>query len=306
MSLINVIKGFLIGVAAVVPGLSASIFAIVVGLYEALLFAVSDLRHNFVKHLLFLLPIGVGGLLGVLLSVDLVLAVTERFPAYAYLFFAGLVMGSVPLTLLKIREASDRELPLKPRGGQIGQWVICAAAFGVVLVMANMAGDGEHIAMYQMDSVWDFVHLMAVGAVAISLMILPGVSGSLILIILGQFGTIYNAASSMGDFLISLVSQDYDRVFTSFYTLFLLVPFGLGAVLGLFSIAKLMSWLLKQYERLVYYGVLGTLFATIVVLFHMGVIHNIHGGDWSEAASLVGIGGLCVVGGYLCTRLLDR
>lgn len=305
MSAINVIKGFFIGVAAVVPGLSASIFAIAVGLYEQLLFAVSDLRHNFVKHVLFLIPIGIGVGIGGLVSVDVTLIVIERFPAYAYLFFMGLVLGSVPMIVRKIKATGDGG-PWVISAKDVGDWVIAVLAFVAVLAMAGAAGDSDYVAMYRIGGVLDFVWIMAVGAISVSLMILPGVSGSLILIILGQLGTVYNAASAAGDFLISMVSSSYERAFDAFYTLFILVPFGIGAVIGLFSIAKLMSWLLKSFEKSVYYGVLGTLVATMVVLFNMGVIENIYGGDWSQAFALVGIGAVCVAGGYICTKLLDR
>lgn len=301
----HIIKGFFIGIAAVVPGLSASIFAIIVGLYEQLLFAVSDLRNNFLTHLKFLVPVGIGAGVGVLVSVGLMLAITELFPAYSYLFFVGLVIGSIPMIYKKIPKSTTK---LFSSHGKIYHilWVIFG--FTVVLLMANATGsDGDHIAMYYISSVWDFVLIMIVGAIAISLMILPGVSGSLILIILGHFGTIYNAASQFGRFLISLVSSDYNNAFDAFYTLLILVPFAIGAVIGLFSISKLMNWLLEKYETAVYYAVIGTLFATIWILFDMGVLGYMpFRYDFGGSVVFAIIGLLCIVAGYVCTRLLDN
>lgn len=297
--ILKTIKGFFIGISAVVPGLSASIFAIVVGLYEALLFAVSDLKNDFWKHVKFLLPIGIGVGIGVLVSVDIMLAITERFPAYSYLFFAGLVIGSIPMIVSKFK---DTENHLK---GTNIIWLFLA--FAIVVIMASSTGDGEHIGLYRINGVVDFLLILAVGAISISLMVLPGVSGSLILIVLGHFGTVYNALSQFGNSLTSFLSGDTEAAFEAFYTVFILVPFAIGAIIGLLSISKLMSWLLKRYEVPTYYAVLGTLLATIWILIDMGVISYMpFRGDLGGSIVFVIIGLICVIVGYLCTRFLDK
>ena len=300
--IINIIKGFFIGIAAVVPGLSASIFAIVVGLYEQLLFAVSDLRNDFWTHVKFLIPISIGGVLGVLLSVDLMLMITERWPAYSYLFFAGLVIGSIPMIVQKIKKGNEDVIVFKAVN-----LVYTVLAFLVVVVMANTAGDGDHIALYRIDGIGDFFLILMVGAVSISLLVLPGVSGSLILIVLGHFGTIYHAASQFGNLAISLIARNYDEAFTAFYSVFILVPFGIGAVIGLVSIAKLMNWVLERHEVSVYYAVLGTLLASIWVLFDMGVLSHMPSRDEMGAVIVFSLLGMVWVAlGYLCTKFLDK
>ena len=101
--IINFVKGIFIGIAVVIPGLSGSIFAVVVGLYEKMIHAVSDFRKNIKKNILFLLPIVLGAVVGILLSTKLILMICETYTQQAYFFFIGLVLGSIPLVLRKLK-----------------------------------------------------------------------------------------------------------------------------------------------------------------------------------------------------------
>lgn len=296
-SIINMIKGSLIGLALILPGLSGSLFAIVLGLYDKGMYAVANLRKEPVRHIKFLIPIGIGAAIGILASARLTLFVTERFPAFSYLFFIGLVIGSAPLVFRK-----TSQIPLK-----VPYMVWSALAIGLVIVMAIFSGgDDTHISMTYIANFGDFMTLAIAGLIALSFMAIPGISASIIIIILGQFGTVYNAISVTVDFLVYLVRGDIDGAAQAFSTVMILVPFALGAIVGIISIAKIMTYLLKNYEVQVYYFVAGALVGTVGILFNMEVQGNIPTGSVVELALFSFAGLACIVGGVLFTTFLDK
>ena len=103
MAIAAILKGVIIGVASIVPGVSGSVFAVIVGVYDDMIFAISDLRKAFKKSALFLLPILSGILVGILLAANPILEVCNRFPLYSYCFFIGIMLASLPTPIAKIK-----------------------------------------------------------------------------------------------------------------------------------------------------------------------------------------------------------
>lgn len=268
--ILNMIKGVLIGIALIVPGLSGSIFAIILGLYDKALRAVADFRQTPKETLKFLSPIGAGAVLGILGSAGIVVSLTEQFPTFTYLFFAGLVIGSMPLITVRTYQKSFKAHYL------LGTLL----AFVGVILLTNASPSENHISMYRIEGLMDVIELLIGGAVTASLMVVPGVSGSVIIIVLGLFGTIYHAIGQTLVFLQYFVTGNFDEAWVIFGTVAILIPFALGAILGLVSIAKLMTWLLTRFEVAVYYCVGGALLATVWVLGQMALGGNVPDGGF--------------------------
>lgn len=178
--LIDFIKGILIGIALVIPGLSGSIFAVVVGLYEPILHAVNNVRKEFKKSFLFLLPIVLGVVIGILLSTKMVLWVTQNYIQQSYFFFIGLVLGSVPLVLRKVKG-----IKFKPQ-----YLLLSVISFAAILAISFMlAGKNEEVAkeaitIAKITGVGDFLILTFAGLFACASMSIPGVSGSVMLMVM--------------------------------------------------------------------------------------------------------------------------
>lgn len=135
--MLNFIKGAIIGIALVISGLSGSIFAVVVGLYDRLLQAVNHFRANPKKNLRFLAPIGLGAVVGILVSTKAVLVVTTHWPLPSYGFFIGLVLGIGPFIY--------RKLVLKP----FTWWylLLVAAGFAGIYGLARLAGPSRRTSL---------------------------------------------------------------------------------------------------------------------------------------------------------------
>ena len=296
-SIINGIKGILIGIALVIPGLSGSIFAVVVGLYDKILHAVSGIRKDFKKSVLFLLPIALGCVVGILASTKAVLWLCETFRLQAYAFFVGLVLGSLPLVLKKIRKQRIDWLSV----------LIAALSFGAILFVGSLADGADASAQITaITSVGVFLDLFISGMAICALMMIPGVSGSVMLMLIGKYETIYRAVACAGDFLRAVAAGRMDEAAPLFANILVVIPFLIGALVGLGLVAKLISWLLKRYEARVYGGVLGLVSGAALSLLYTGVLpamsENKSTGAW--VASILWALAFIVIG-WLCTTLLD-
>jgi putative membrane protein len=226
----NIIKGFLIGIALVVPGLSGSIFAVVVGVYEPLLASINHFRSNPRQNLRLLVPIAIGVVIGILASTKLVLYLTEIYPILAYAFFTGLVLGVIPFVWKKMRQ-----IPFKPV-----YVLLPLAGFSIIWLLAQLGESASTatVAIRQVNGFPDIAMLLFAGLFSVSLMAIPGISGSIMLMVINQYGTVYHAVSQLTD------------------------------AAGLL----LMEWLLKHFPAQVYFAVLGVVAAAIVILLDTGVL----------------------------------
>lgn len=263
MQFLNSIKGFLIGIALVIPGLSGSIFAVIVGLYEPLIAAINDFKKAPKQQLRFLTPIGIGAVIGVLFSTKVVLWLSQRFPIPAYAFFLGLVLGILPFIWRKLKQIHFK-------------WPYLLLTLGGFLLILGLTylGSGHsesYIRLTALSSWSDAGQMVFAGAFSVALMIIPGISGSIMLMVIAQYGTVYNAVGQIVDLLKYLLQGDFTAAKASLQTVLLIGPFIIGALIGTILVAKLMHYLLKHFESQVYYGVLGVVLAASIILWQSGI-----------------------------------
>lgn len=302
--IIDFIKGILIGIAVVIPGLSGSIFAVVVGLYEPILHSVNNVRKEFKKSFMFLLPIVLGVGIGVLISTRLVLWVTQNFIQQSYFFFIGLVLGSVPLILRKVKG-----IKFKPQ-----YLLISVASFAAIVAISFLlAGTNEEAAkeavtIAKITGISDFLILAFAGIFACASMSIPGVSGSVMLMVIGQYGNVYSAVANCADCLKALITGNMEEAKSAAASILVVVPFLIGAVIGFLVIAKVLVFLLKKAESLTYYAVGGLVAGAVVTLFTEAVKDQSF--SFSIGAGkfilILVIDAVLVVAGILCTKYLDK
>lgn len=304
--IINFIKGIIVGIAVVIPGLSGSMFAVIVGVYEKIINAISTLTKNFKKNILFLLPIVLGGVIGILLSAKLIVDLCETYPQQSYFFFIGLVLGSIPLVLRKIKAIDFNPLYL----------LITLFSFGFILLMGYLSA-GETSAtisdtVHHLTGISDVIAVFVAGFFSCALMSVPGVSGSVTLMVLGQYNKVYGAVGDCSDMIKYLLKGDLDNALLMGRSLGTALVFAIGGVLGFLIIAKLISKLLAKFEAQVYYGVAGMVCGAAVILFAQGVLLDdrfkavfIGGGLSGGIIGLFVIDILLVIIGTICTLFLD-
>ncbi|WP_367119801.1 DUF368 domain-containing protein [Pediococcus ethanolidurans] len=295
----NTMKGFFIGIALVIPGLSGSMFAVVVGLYERMVEAISTFRKQPLKNIKFLLPIMIGAVIGILASTKLVLWLCEQFPVMSYGFFIGLVIGVLPFVYKKVSFQKFNFFDA----------ILAILGFAFIMFVSHQGTGGlsDFVAMSQLRTLSDWGVIAFAGFFAISMMMIPGISGAVMLMMVNQYGTIYNSVAKLLDTVMFLLVGKFDQAKQAFSSVIILLPFIIGAVLGVILMAKVLNYLLHKYAHQVYCAVFGIVVAGIWILMELalqGAALNVqNSGSWFGVIVILIV---AIIVGVLATLFLDN
>jgi putative membrane protein len=234
--LINFLKGLAIGVATLVPGVSGGTMAIVLGVYDDLIHAISSFFQDWKKNIVILLEVGLGGLAGLLLFSKLFLNVLDRYPVVMGFFFMGVIFGGLPVLFKKATAAGKVKLK---------DMIFFVIGFIVVLLLS--AEPEKTTAMAADPSFTSIVFLFIAGVVLAVALILPGISGSFMLLVLGLLDVTLNAIDTRN--------------------IPFLVPLGLGVALGTLGTAKTIEKLMQKHPSKTYMLILGFVLGSLLPVF---------------------------------------
>lgn len=240
-------KGGAIGLAMIIPGVSGGTLAVLLGVYDKIIESVGNLFKKFKESFLFLLPIALGAVLAfAALYYPLKYALLYA-PFPTMLLFAGLMLGSVPDLVKKSNKNGFKKIDT------IGLVLACFLVVGICFIPnlgdANLSPDMQ---------VWQYFLLLFMGMLASCALVVPGVSGSMLMMIFGYYLPLLNTISALK---------------SSFgHSVLVLATFAVGIIIGFFTIAKLMQFLLKRFRRATYWSivgfVIGSIPAVIITFFH--------------------------------------
>lgn len=238
-----ILKGFLLGIANIIPGVSGGTLALTLGIYQDLIGAISHFFKNLKKNLTFLIPLGIGMLAAVLLGSKVITYCLDKFTLPTTLFFIGLIVGGIPLLTKKLKGRKVKPFNL----------AVFLLTFSIVMIMTFLNAGNNAVDLTNM-SVIKFLLLIVVGMVAAATMVIPGVSGSFVLMLLGYYIPVVGTVGNLTNF--SELGHN----------LLILAPFGIGIAIGIVGIAKLIEFLLKKYEIPTYYGIIGFVTSSVIGL----------------------------------------
>ena len=236
------VKGFIMGIANVIPGVSGGTLAIILGIYEKLISAISHFFKNIKENLKFIIPIGIGMVLSILLLSKVISFCLDKYTLATILFFIGLILGGIPLLSKKVKGKVN-----------ISNAIIFLLTFSLVIGVALLNVEGN--VSFDNMTFGSYLLLFGVGVVAAGTMIIPGISGSLVLLTLGYYNPIVDTIKNLTDFS------------NLFNNMLILVPFGIGVLVGIIVIAKILEFLFKKFEIKTYFGVMGFVCASLVAIF---------------------------------------
>lgn len=247
----NILKGIIIGLANILPGVSGGTMAVSMGLYDKLIHCVNHLFSEFKKSMLFLLPIAVGMGIAIMGSVFGIDYFFETFPMQTNFLFIGLILGSLPSVYQKVKNTTIR----------IGHIVSAVIFFVVVVGLALLNGNVGNEVVLKVEAI-ELIKLFLVGVIASATMIIPGISGSMMLLLMGYYNPILDSIKA---FIVAVLSWNMGGIVNGFC---ILVPFGMGVIVGMFAIAKLIEAIFQKYETYAYWSILGLIVASpIAILF---------------------------------------
>ena len=283
----EILRGVLIGVANIIPGVSGGTMAVSMGIYDKMIYAVNHIRTEFKKSVLTLLPYGIGMGLGVGLLSFVISFLFEVYPYQTSMAFIGLILGGVPAIWKRVKASAEGSMP---KG--TCYYVLMILFFVGILLLEIFGGGKERVAVLEPSLMMTLI-LFLVGVVASATMVIPGVSGSMLLMLLGFYTPILEQIKG---FISSALAFDIPMAWNA---ALLLIPFGLGVIVGIVLIAKLIGFLLERFQTHTYMGILGLVFASPIVVFlqmgeqRIGILSGL-------------IGVACLVLGYLVAeRMAD-
>lgn len=245
----NILKGMVIGLANIIPGVSGGTMAVSMGIYDKLIHCITHLFKEFKKSVLFLLPIFIGAGLALVALPFVIEKMFASFPLQTNFLFIGLIIGGLPAIWGKVK------------GNRIGAGhiIVFLVFFAIVAGMAAL-GETEGNSVALDTGFLSMVKLFFVGIIAAATMVIPGVSGSMMLLLMGYYHPILETITN---FIRSLIVFDIHGITRG---LSLLVPAGIGVVLGIFGIAKLVEIVFEKYPLYAYSAIIGLIVASPVAI----------------------------------------
>ena len=237
------LKGFIFGLANIIPGVSGGTIALTMGIYEDLIKAISNILKEFKNSMSILIPFGIGTALAILSMSKVINFTLDKYPTATILFFVGLILGGIPLIFKKLKVKKQKSINI----------ILSIITFSIVIILAVIGSNTSSVNLSNLN-ILSYILLFLVGVVAAASMVIPGISGSFMLMLLGFYKPIIKVVADLTNF---------DNLL---HNLLVLIPFGLGVVFGIIFIAKLLEYLFSKYKTLTYYAIFGFLIASVVTL----------------------------------------
>lgn len=253
--------------ANIIPGVSGGTMAVVLGIYDRLIGSLSALRTDFKKSLLFLFPVGVGAGVGILLFSSLIKLLLSHYPTPTNFFFIGLIIGGMPLIYRRALAGRFRFYHAFPFAGGVL----------VLLLMTFVLSKYSSTGLITSLTVGSALRLFFCSALAAACMILPGISGSMVMVVLGVYTSILNAISGLN--------------------IVILTPVALGVLFGVLAGAKLIDLCLRHFPKGTYLAILGLIVGSLVPVF-------LNAGFHLDAQGWIAVGTLAA--GCVCALLMNR
>jgi len=278
------LNGIVIGVTSTVPAVSAGTIAVILGFYDQFTDSVSHFTKQPKKSLKFLIPLGLGLVTGVMAFSALIKTLLAQYSLPTMLFFIGLIVGLIPLICAKVKPEKGTFRPY--------QIVLVLVPIAALIAVSHLQGTSAADPA-QMIADMDLPYMMFIfvaGMVGAAAMVIPGVSGSVILLLFGIYPMVICSVDSIRQYLLDMSNlsllMDICKV---------LGPLALGMAVGAICMVKLMERLMKSYAHVIYSVILGLLIGAIYLVFVTQI-------DFQDGMSplLIGIGvATFLVGGSL-------
>lgn len=243
--------GLIFGTANVIPGVSGGTMLVVFGIFDRLTDAISGIKKIF-KNFPFLLTFALGAGAGILVSAKVISQMFVSFGVQTNMFFIGLILGGIPL-IYRLGTAEKKPKPL------------CIVPFVIAMAFVIALAVLEKLNIFSLtaETVEGFdpvFSLKMVGSAALAAvtMIIPGISGSFVMMLLGVYETIIGALSTL-----------------NFYVI---IPFAIGAVVGIVVGAKLISMLIAKNRLMVYSALMGLVIGSVYAILPDGFGFNLQTG----------------------------
>lgn len=243
-TIITFVKGIAIGIAMIVPGVSGGTLALILGIYSDIIDSINGIFKHFGKSVKTLLPIILGAIVGFLALVTPIKYGLEKCPLIVITLFVGLIIGGIPSLYKKVRGHESVK-------GFALSLVAIAFMVGICFLVSSINVDISTLTF----GLW--MYLFLAGILIAAALVMPGISGSMLLMVLGLYSSIL------------LVIKDLMSFNNILNNLMIVLPIALGAIIGFFAISFIMGKLLKKCEIGTYFVIIGLVIGSIGSIYYL-------------------------------------
>ena len=234
-NIITIIKGMVIGIATLVPGVSGGTMAIILGVYDDLIHSISSFFKDWKKHSILLIEIGLGAVIGMAAFSKLITTALNRYPNPMIYLFLGIICGGLPVLYKKSLSSGRKKSDL----------IFLVIGFVIVLIMT---WEPSAVLTLATDTgVKSTIFLVIAGFIIAIALILPGISTSFMLLTLGLYSFTLEAINT--------------------FNVAYLIPLGIGAVAGTLLTTKAIETLLARHPSKTYLLILGFVIGSLLEVF---------------------------------------
>ena len=239
-----VIFGAIVGVANIIPGVSGGTMAVILKIYDRLIETLS--LKNVKKNLPFIIPLGIGAAVGIVLFSKATEFLLGNYPMATNFTFMGLILGSIPMIFQRAR---GEKMEAK---GMVS--FLVALVVMVVIALLKPAESNAVLALTPLN----LLILFGASAISTFAMILPGISGSFVMLVLGVYTTVLTSISGVFTWPIDGAT---------WHCVGMLIPVGLGCIVGLIFGSKLVDVLIRKQPQATYFAILGLVVGSLLAVF---------------------------------------
>lgn len=227
-------KGLLIGIGKIIPGVSGSLIAVILNVYEEAIFAINHLKDDFWKNFFFLFPLGLGVMASVVFFSHILLYFLNYHYVLTMFFFLGLILGTVPSFRRQFHFLSWQD------------YVVFFASFLLPFSFSFFQVSQEFIPTF---SFFSLLFIMVLGFIDAFSMIIPGISGTALFLMLGSYS-----------FVLNLFANPFTHLFFCFL-------FGIGLVLGVYVTSRFVEYCYQKNRNRFSIFIYGFLWSSLIYLF---------------------------------------
>ena len=232
----NFLKGFVIGIGKIIPGVSGAVLAIIMGVYDKAIYYICNFKSNVYEGSKYLVSLGIGIIVSIILFSKIISYCLSEYYVITMLFFIGLIIGGVPTIISKVKR---------------NDYYIAFISFLFFFFISIWGCDNSYIIK---NNFTDLIMFFISGILEAIGTIVPGVSGTALLMILGTYNIIISSLGNITNISYFLAN------------LKIIVPFVMGTIIGIILFVKLVDYLFRKYSDSVYSFILGILISSIFLL----------------------------------------
>ncbi len=232
-NIILFLKGIIIGLGKIIPGVSGSMLAFSLGVYEKAIYSLTSFFKDLKNNILFLGTLGLGVIVSILLFSNIISYLLNKYYLYTLIFFIGLIMGTIPYIIKKVKITKKRNI----------SFILIAIL--IVYLISIFKNTNSY---FPQDNILNYLYIIFLGFLDALTMIIPGISGTATFMMLGVY-----------KFILSIFSNPFAHLK---YT----ILFFLGILIGIIIVSKLISFFLRSYQEQLYLLIIGFSLSSIIYL----------------------------------------